>query len=379
MFTERIARWLGRSSATNGINQPEGLECVISSDIGLVRSENQDLIAAIRVNTPANVGKPFFALALLDGMGGMQNGKECAVSALSTFFYSLIRYRGDTLELRLHNATIEANSCVYELAQGQGGATLSAVIIENGANPVTVNVGDSRIYSHNIEGGLNAISNDDSLEALGGHGKGLLQFLGMGDSIKPHITTLKDDHEKVIVTSDGTHSISHDAFEEILNNTPNILTSARRISEYVRWCGAKDNASLGILNCDSIKNNLKNHKDIGVEIWDPYGNLHIMWMKNYPAGQNYFSQNTVDENEKDRTLPNQEENSPDNEKKEQFISDDKKNPQGDLFPGNTKAVENQKTKRQYRSKRVKNKTQIEKKDDQTVIIDINDGDEINEK
>lgn len=60
MFTERLARWLARSSAKSGINRPEDLNAVLSTDIGLVRAENQDLIAAIRVNTPSNVGNSFF-------------------------------------------------------------------------------------------------------------------------------------------------------------------------------------------------------------------------------------------------------------------------------------------------------------------------------
>jgi serine/threonine protein phosphatase PrpC len=98
MFTERLASWLARPSSRRGTNQPEGLSAILSSDIGLVRNENQDLIAAIRVNTPSNIGKPFFAMALLDGMGGMQDGKKCATIALSTFFYSLIKFRGEELE-----------------------------------------------------------------------------------------------------------------------------------------------------------------------------------------------------------------------------------------------------------------------------------------
>ncbi|HCS1722757.1 TPA: hypothetical protein OQP62_003297, partial [Salmonella enterica subsp. enterica serovar Typhi] len=118
MFTERLARWLARSSAKSGINRPEDLNAVLSTDIGLVRAENQDLIAAIRVNTPSNVGNPFFAMALLDGMGGMQDGKQCATIALSTLFYSLIKFRSDPPESRLLKATLEANSVVYDYAKG---------------------------------------------------------------------------------------------------------------------------------------------------------------------------------------------------------------------------------------------------------------------
>lgn len=375
MFTERLASWLARPSGRRGTNQPEGLSAILSSDIGLVRNENQDLIAAIRVNTPSNIGKPFFAMALLDGMGGMQDGKKCATIALSTFFYSLIKFRGEELESRLNKATLDANKAVYEYAKGNGGSTLSAIIIENDATPVIVNVGDSRIYSFSSEEGLNAISNDDSLEALGGRGKGLLQFIGMGESIRPHIHETDSNKKNIILTSDGIHFISHNAFEEIVSTAPNPLTFAKRISEYVRWCGAKDNASLGLINLDDIKNNLISHKDIGVELWDPHGNLHIMWMKNYPAAQNYFSQNIVDEQEKyddHKSTENYKTQSTiqGNEPEEKNIET-----QGELFSTQENNNKNIPTpKKNIRNKRPKDKKKVveKKPEDPSVIINITD-------
>ncbi|MEJ3963750.1 hypothetical protein [Citrobacter braakii] len=377
MFTERLASWLARSSVKRGINQPEGLNAVLSSDIGLVRNENQDLIAAIRVNTPSNVGKPFFAMALLDGMGGMQEGKQCAIIALSTFFYSLIKYRTELLESRLNKATLEANLAVYKYANGNGGATLSAIIIDSESQPVIVNVGDSRIYSFSIDKGLNAISKDDSLEALGGRGKGLLQFIGMGDSLKPHVSALNGGEENILLTSDGTHFISQNAFEEILNNSANFMMSAQRISEYVRWCGARDNASLGLINYNDIIKNLNSHHEIGVELWDPHGNLHIMWMKNYPAEQNYFAQNIVDENERQPQIsPPQSlaenKNITNIENNDSDLPTEKS--QGDLFlsqddnntpPQPKKNIKNRKP-------RLKKKSINKNDDDSSVKIDITD-------
>ena len=375
MFTERLASWLARPSGKRGINQPEGLSAIVSTDIGLVRNENQDLIAAIRVNTPSNVGKPFFAMALLDGMGGMQDGKQCATIALSTFFYSLIKYRGEKLEPRITKATMEANQAVYGYAKGHGGSTLSAIIIEDEASPVIVNVGDSRIYSFSENEGLNAISNDDSLEALGGRGRGLLQFIGMGESIKPHVNTLNTNNDKIILTSDGVHFINHNAFEEILLNTCDSYTLSKRVSEYVRWCGAKDNASLGIVNVNDIKVNLNDHKDIGVELWDPHGNLHIMWMKNYPAAQNYFSQNIVDEQEK------LTENSAIEKEIHSTKTDENPTPlnykknQGELFSSQGSDETNISTpKKCIRRKkpREKKKTIVKNNEDQSVMINITD-------
>ncbi|CHN97658.1 hypothetical protein GXS59_001368 [Salmonella enterica] len=386
MFTERLARWLARSSAKSGINRPEDLNAVLSTDIGLVRAENQDLIAAIRVNTPSNVGNPFFAMALLDGMGGMQDGKQCATIALSTLFYSLIKFRSDPPESRLLKATLEANSVVYDYAKGHGGSTLSAVIIENGSAPVIVNVGDSRIYSFSLDCGLTAISSDDSLEALGGRGRGLLQFIGMGESIKPHINILDKNHKNIILTSDGTHFISHSAFEELLSHSSDFSTSAQRIAQYVQWCGAKDNASFGIINCNDIENSLNSHKDIGVELWNPHGNLHIMWMKNYPAAQNYFSQNIVDDQDKEPS-PIIDDDGFENKKtlnnpSTKNLELDSETPQRELFSNESpeKSQDPSITSKAIKQRKNKDKKKaIEKiKKDQSVMINIKDEENKNE-
>ncbi|MFD3241246.1 PP2C family serine/threonine-protein phosphatase [Rahnella perminowiae] len=375
MFTERLANWLARSSANRSINQPIEINAVLSSDIGLVRNENQDVIAAMRVNTPTNAGKSFVAMALLDGMGGMQDGKQCASIALSTFFFSLIRFRSAPLESRLKNAVLEANDAVYKFANGQGGSTLSAIIIEHGSSPVTVNVGDSRIYSFNYPEGLKAVSSDDSLEALGGRGRGLLQFIGMGESIKPHIKSLEEKDSNIILTSDGTHFISQEAFQQILLHSPNFKVSAQRIAEYVRWCGAHDNASFGYINCEDIKNNLINHKEIGVELWDPFGNLHIMWMKNYPSDQNYFSQNIVDDPE-NKSVKNTIKETGNNALVNEGNIDNKKTEesQGDLFVNEAKKVKSSSTKA-VKSRKPRAKKAIGKKEneDNSVMINISSG------
>lgn len=378
MFTERLARWLARSSAIQGINQPEELSVILSSDVGLVRHENQDLIVAMRVNTPSSINKPFFVMALLDGMGGMLDGKRCAAIALSTFFYSLIRFRGEKLESRLRNATLEANAAVFSYAKGQGGTTLSAIIIEDGALPVTVNVGDSRIYSFTNNDKLITMSLDDSLEALGGSGRGLLQFIGMGESIKPHINTLTTNDKCIVLSSDGTHFISHEAFEEIFKYSSDFRVSAKRLSEYVRWCGAHDNASLGVVDCDDIKLNLAHHKDIGVELWDPHGCLHIMWMKNYPAAQNYFSQSIVDEPEKEHlndpfmNNPTSNDKNPPSE-----INNGLEIKQGELF--NDLSVKNVLPEKPAKKSRAKGKQRTRSKEEPSMMVEIQVGDDKNEQ
>ncbi|WP_205957130.1 PP2C family protein-serine/threonine phosphatase [Pantoea stewartii] len=297
MFAERLSKWLSKPIASKGQNQPDNLNVVLSTDIGLRRKENQDRVVAMRVNTPFSSGRHFFVIALADGMGGMKDGAQCASLTLSTFLYSLIRYRALPPEERLIQSALDSNKSVHEFSQGNGGATLSAIIIEPGSNPCTLNIGDSRIYTYKkkIKNSLKRLTIDDSLEEVfGGDDKSLLQFVGMGQGIKPHTQYLSHEGDYYCLTSDGIHFIDESVFDDILFHSQELNQAAIRLGQYVRWCGAHDNASIALVDCDNIIQSLNNYNDIGIEVWDPFSQLHILWMKNDSNSAGYFEQNTLD-------------------------------------------------------------------------------------
>lgn len=309
MFAERLANWLSKPVAKEGINQPDNLDVVLRTDIGLKRKENQDRVVAMRVNTPFSTGRPFFVIALADGMGGMTDGAQCASLTLSTFLYSLIRYRSYPPEERLKQSALDANQAVYGFAKGKGGSTLSAILIEVGSPPCTVNIGDSRIYSfkRNVKNSVVRLSVDDSLEEVfGGDDRSLLQFSGMGEGIKPHTQYLGKDGEIYCLTSDGIHFIDESVFDDIIFHSDELKQAAFRLGEYVKWCGAHDNASLALVNCSDIESSLEKHHDIGVEVWDAFSQLHILWMKNDPNSAGYFEQNTLDRDGHNKGIPKYE-------------------------------------------------------------------------
>lgn len=297
MFAERLSKWLSKPIASEGQNQPDNLNVVLRTDIGLKRKENQDRVVAMRVNTPFSSGRHFFVIALADGMGGMMDGAKCASLTLSTFLYSLIRNRGLSPEDRLIQSALDADKSVHDFSRGNGGATLSAIIIEPGSKPCTLNIGDSRIYAYknNVKGSLNRLTVDDSLEEVfGGDDKSLLQFVGMGQGIKPHTQYLNHEGDYYCLTSDGIHFINESVFDDILFHSQELSQAAVRLGQYVRWCGAHDNASIALVDCDNIIQSLNNFNDIGIEVWDAFSQLHILWMKNDSNSAGYFEQNTLD-------------------------------------------------------------------------------------
>ncbi|BBF87268.1 serine/threonine phosphatase PrpC [Aquitalea magnusonii] len=253
-----------------------------STDIGLRRTENQDQVAAIRVNVNPSIGHSFIIIALSDGMGGMRDGKLCANKAIASFFYSAISNRHLDAEKRLELAAHAANNAVGELFNGTGGATLSVVCIGGDNKINTLNVGDSRIYATVEKPNREVIrlTVDDSLEELvGGHGKELLQFIGMGEGIKPHINNIHSDVKNIVITSDGIHYVDQGTFYKILinSNTPSVAID--RLSALARWCGSPDNASLSIVDVGAALNSLQDIRDAGVEIADSFTSTNFLWIR----------------------------------------------------------------------------------------------------
>ena len=146
----------------------------------------------------------------------MRDGAKCATLALSSFFYALTLYRSYELEKRATAAISYANDAVFRFACGNGGATLSAILADHKAHPIIVHLGDSRIYSFGDGATLKRLTTDDSLaEAVGGHGRDLLQFVGMGKGMQPHIAPIPNDARQLAITTDGIHFIESATLEAV--------------------------------------------------------------------------------------------------------------------------------------------------------------------
>lgn len=283
MLNNRLIRWFSRPVAISGVNSLLGIPTSLSSHIGLIREENQDRVAAMRVHTTSASSQSFTVIALADGMGGMQDGAQCASRTLAAFFNALIRFRQETSMDRLKFAADAANLAVNEFSNGGGGATLSALLIGTDQQCLTLNVGDSRIYAtvkDNEKEKVVRLTVDDSLEeAVGGHGKDLLQFIGMGEGLIPHISEVPRDADRILITSDGVHFIRHETLCDVLIQAQGERQVAEQLTNLAKWRGAPDNASLAITSLAKLSSSKLEAEETGVELWDPFGALNIMWVK----------------------------------------------------------------------------------------------------
>ena len=78
---QQLYNWLMRKSPVSAVRRVAELPIAMASDIGLVRSENQDRAAILRIQLTE--GRSSVVVVLCDGMGGMSDGAECASLAIA--------------------------------------------------------------------------------------------------------------------------------------------------------------------------------------------------------------------------------------------------------------------------------------------------------
>lgn len=138
------------------------------SDVGQVRSENQDDYGRFPIVRAERDGDQIFVVA--DGMGGHEDGGHASRAAVEAVGDTYFADLDAPVEERLRRAVGEANARVYQFAQSGGipkrmGTTCTALALVGG-EAYLAHVGDSRAYRINREG-ISQLSEDHTLvEAL---------------------------------------------------------------------------------------------------------------------------------------------------------------------------------------------------------------------
>jgi serine/threonine protein phosphatase PrpC len=281
---QSLTDWFQRRTTSNATRRVELSSFALSTDIGLFRSENQDRCAVLRTRTKE--GRAIVIAAVCDGMGGMEDGKECASIAIASFLYSCAGSTEKITETLLKKASFDANQSVFSNYNGRGGATLSAFCLDNQDKLTGINIGDSRIYKI-TKGQLTQLSLDDTLAGQFkdrniefSHQHELLQHVGIGSDLEPHVldlgNTKEEEKSRILLSSDGMHFLDINLVESIIQNASEPAKATQRLIELSKWCGGKDNATtiisaeMGALSAfrDKAKKNV-------IEVWDAYGELQL--------------------------------------------------------------------------------------------------------
>ncbi|MGH9458969.1 MAG: Stp1/IreP family PP2C-type Ser/Thr phosphatase [Thermoanaerobaculia bacterium] len=244
-----------------------GFAVALRSDVGKVRSENQDF----GLVTSPDSWDPAEGILMLvaDGMGGHRGGATASRLAASTIEQDFLAARdGDTASALLR-AIERANGAVFEESRRNAelrgmGTTVSALVVRHGCAWLA-HVGDSRIYLLR-EGKLHQLTEDHSLvatmvkeklitpeEAAVHPRRNVLQrSLGVATEVEVDHRDGIDvqDGDTFLLCSDGLHGfVALDRIREALDLP--VDQAADRCVELAHAAGAPDNVTVIVCRAES--------------------------------------------------------------------------------------------------------------------------------
>ncbi len=236
------------------------------TDIGKVRSENQDCVRFIQNAVPS-----FGVLALCDGMGGARAGSIASEIALTTFISNITEYLTDKKNKtetsdKVRQAAEQANRLIFERGkadtqcEGMGTTLVAAIIM--GKDCYVVNVGDSRAYLVSDDK-IEQITRDHSfVEEMVGRGtltreaarnhprKNIItRALGAEEAVLCDIFEPKlAKNDLLLLCSDGlSNTLTDEEIFEISSNSKDLSNIGKELLDLALSRGAPDNVTVGLL------------------------------------------------------------------------------------------------------------------------------------
>ena len=108
---QNLLNWFMRRTTSSAVRRVADLPMAIATDMGLVRKENQDRAAILRVQLTEDM--PTIIAVVCDGMGGMTDGAICSSLAISTFLSGYIQNINLPLKDRIVSSVMQANDTVF--------------------------------------------------------------------------------------------------------------------------------------------------------------------------------------------------------------------------------------------------------------------------
>ncbi len=239
-----------------------------STDIGLVKSTNQDSLSVKVINTA--IGRMSFAV-LCDGMGGLAKGEVASASVIRAFdawvqneLPQLCTAPLDAATIKAHweRILLEQNNTIkaYGGRQGVKLGTTAVVLLLTGTDYYIMNVGDSRAYE--VSDCLVQLTNDQTFVArevaLGNmtpeqaevdeRRSVLLQCIGASEEVYPDFFTgTTKENATYMLCSDGfRHEITADEIfyyfrPDMLMDTASMDSNAVTLIELNKQRNERDN------------------------------------------------------------------------------------------------------------------------------------------
>jgi serine/threonine protein phosphatase PrpC len=249
-----------------------------STDVGMVRTNNQDAVLSFYFTSRSSEERPDFGLFLVaDGMGGHHDGEKASSETIQTVATEVTQNiylpiisnefnekHNTSITEMLISAVQKANQQVIAHIP-DGGTTLSGVMVIRDLAYI-VHVGDSRIYIVTKDG-IEQVTRDHSLvqrlieldqltyeEALEHPQKNVLyRALGQNESLEVDaITRRLPPASRILICSDGLWNLVQDEdICEIVMNNDNPQVACDKLVALANTRGGTDNITTVLLHVPS--------------------------------------------------------------------------------------------------------------------------------
>lgn len=251
------------ASSENSSNLRGDLRAVVLSDVGCVRTNNEDAARFVRPSTLEVRSTKGFLAIVADGMGGHAAGEVASQMAVETVAKTYYQ-REESPEESLFLALTKANRAIWQTAgrnsrQRGMGTTCTAVAICNN-RLYLAHVGDSRFYLLK-NGQLLQLSTDHTyVQSLVSQGvittaeaekhperNVLTRAMGTHNKVEIDIAVLSQtfrDEDRLLLCTDGLYDyLSSDEIAQLLL-IPTLNEAAQQLVELAKQRGGHDNITV---------------------------------------------------------------------------------------------------------------------------------------
>ena len=249
-----------------------------STDVGMVRTNNQDAMLSLYYSNRSNDNRPDFGLFIVaDGMGGHHDGERAsaivtrivAKHVITNIFLPMIADADDSME---HPPLTESLTEAIQTANAEvladvpdGGTTVTAVAVV-GDLAYFAHVGDSRAYLIK-DGKIEQVTRDHSLvqrlieldqltpEEAQDHPQQnvLYRAIGQSDSLEVDALTRRlPANSHLLLCSDGLWGlVEDDIIMSVIRENPNPQKACDKLVAMANSLGGKDNITAVMLHVPS--------------------------------------------------------------------------------------------------------------------------------
>lgn len=254
--------------------RPANLKAVVMSDLGNIRTNNEDMGLFLKVADEAVLLEKGYILIVADGMGGHNAGEVASGLATEIISREYFKQRGNAVEKNLEKALTLANKTIFEKAssqkafQGMGTTCTVLVVIDN--DLYFAQVGDSRAYIQK-QGAFIQITEDQTYvqqlvnsgditaAEAAVHPKRNILTNAMGTKPDMRVDTGRcqykfENKDRLLLCSDGLYDYLNDEEMNRILLENNLQNAATTMIELAKARGGHDNITIVLAEQDNGTN-----------------------------------------------------------------------------------------------------------------------------